>query len=378
MFALEVAAEFTEGTEELVFRLRALCALCGEHFSMSSIPAGMLDGVGRLALVGVAKNCGKTTTLNFLLGSPACAERRVGLVSVGIDGESADLLIGTKKPPIYVERDHWVVTARDALARSSARVEYVESLGFSTPLGEVLVGRVLEPGTIMLAGVRHRGDLHKGIDMLEKHGVDLVIIDGAYGRTVAAKAGLSDALVVSTGAVLSSDVDEICEETAQLVDRLALEPAELTWQRKLLAKAITEKRCLLGGERIEPVELPMKSALLGLRRAGTLWTDMVEAIAIPGLVSDSVIEHLLAAGGAGRVLLVPDGTVLQASARLFARLERRWQVRGLNSARILAVSINPSSVQGHRVDADALAAKLGERWSQFCIFNPLHSAATPA
>lgn len=338
----------------------------------------MLDGVRRLALVGVAKNCGKTTTLNFLLGSTACADRCVGLVSIGIDGESADLLIGTKKPPIHVKRGHWVVTARDALAKSSARVEYVESLGFSTPLGEVIVGRVLEPGTVVLAGVRHRGDLRKGIDVLEKHGVDLVLIDGAYGRTVAAKGDLSDALIVSTGAVLSSDVDEICDRTAQLVERLALEPAEAGWQRELLAEAISQDRCLLGGPEIESVELSAKSALLGLKAAGELWTDEVGAIAIPGLVSDSVVEHLLAVGGAGRMLLVPDGTVLQASARLLGRLERRWKVRALEPARILALSINPSGIQGHRVDADALARKLRERWPQFCIFNPLHSAAAPA
>ncbi|QDG50791.1 hypothetical protein FIV42_08625 [Persicimonas caeni] len=345
---------------------------------MTTIPPNLLDEVSRLALVGVAKNCGKTTTLNFLLGSPACADRCVGLVSIGIDGESADLLIGTKKPPIHVKRGHWIVTARDALAKSTARVEYVESLGFSTPLGEVLVGRVIEEGTVVLAGVRHRGDLRKGIDVLEKHGVDLVLIDGAYGRTVAAKAELSDALIVSTGAVLSSDVDEICARTAQLVDRLALAEVEEDWQRELLGEAISQDRSLLGGQGVEPVELPSKSALLGLKRAGALWTEEIEAIAIPGLVSDSVVEHLLAVTGKGRMLLVPDGTVLQASARRLGRLERRWQVRALQPARILALSINPSGIQGHRVDAAALAHKLRERWPQICVFNPLHSAAAHA
>ncbi len=353
---------------------------------MNDVSAKMLEGIGRLALVGVAKNCGKTTTLNYLLGSPATDGRTVGLVSIGIDGESSDLLIGTKKPPIHVEAGHWLVTARDALTRSSARVEYIDSLGFSTPLGEVVLARVIEPGTVVLAGVRHRGDLEAGLEMLEAHGVDLALIDGAYGRTLAARGDVSDAVVVSTGAILSEDVEVICERTAELVDRLALEPVEADWQERLLRRAIIEGRCLTGGPQIEPVELPARSALLGLRKADDLWRDEIRAVAVPGLVSNSVVEQLLGAPvgspKAVRTLLVPDGTVLQADSRLLGRLlrqsERGWQIRAIEPANVVAISVNPTGIQGHRVDPRALERALVDRWPSICIFNPLHSNAAPA
>ncbi|MFW6057899.1 MAG: hypothetical protein ACOC9W_03485 [Persicimonas sp.] len=358
---------------------------------MSDVTPKMLEGVGRLALVGVAKNCGKTTTLNYLLGSPATDGRTVGLVSIGIDGEASDLLIGTKKPPIHVEAGHWLVTARDALTRSSARVEYVDSLGFSTPLGEVVLARVLEPGTVVLAGVRHRGDLEAALELLEVHGVDLALIDGAYGRTLAARGDVSDAVIVSTGAILSEDVEVICERTAELVDRLALEPVEADWQERLLRRAITQGRCLLGGPQTAPVELPAQSALLGLRQAVDLWRDEIRAVAVPGLVSDSVVEQLLGAPVGQiqsgdpkpvRTLLVPDGTVLHADSRLLRRLlahaGRGWQIRAIEPANVVAISINPTGVQGHRVEPGALGRALAERWPSICIFNPLHSNAAPA
>lgn len=345
---------------------------------MDSLSSDILDGVGRLALVGVAKNCGKTTTLNHLLDCGVCEGRTVGLVSVGIDGETADLLIGTRKPPIRVRPGQWVVTARDALAKSSARVEFAATLGFTTPLGEVVCGRVIEAGSVVLAGMRHRGDLADAVATLEDHGVDLVLVDGAYGRTVAARGALSDAVIVSTGAVLGADVDAIAQKTAALVDRLALAPADPGWQRDLLRKAITEDRCLLGGPGVEAVELAAKSALLGLRRAGDLWRDELLGVAVPGLVSDSVVEQLLGVGGPARVLLVPDGTVLQAAPRLIRRLERRWQIRALDPARVVAISVNPTGIQGHSVDARALYDALHSRWPTTAIFNPLHSAPTPA
>src|SRR5699024_10486695 len=123
--------------------------------------------------------------------SGALKTRTVGMVSVGIDGETKDVLLGSEKPAIWAGAGDWLVTARDALLKSSAQVEYVENLGFSTPLGEVFCARVVQPGEVVLGGLRHRADLLKSCQILESHGVDLVLIDGAYARTVAAGGGAS-------------------------------------------------------------------------------------------------------------------------------------------------------------------------------------------
>ena len=49
----------------------------------------LMHSAGRIAFVGAAKNCGKTTTLNAFVAEASALGRVVGLVSIGIDGQRA-------------------------------------------------------------------------------------------------------------------------------------------------------------------------------------------------------------------------------------------------------------------------------------------------
>lgn len=330
--------------------------------------ADALLATPRVAIVGVAKNSGKTTTLNALL---SLTTRRCGLLSIGIDGEQEDALIGTLKPGIFARRGQLVVTARAALARSSAQVDYIASLGFSTPMGEVFLVEVREPGEVLLAGIRHSADLGLATQLLGAHGAECVLIDGAYGRTIAAHADYSDGFILSTGAILSSSVQEITAHTAALVHALTLAPPALPWHTKLLAAALAQQQCLLGTPAGAQLALPARSALLGLSKARALWRPEHQAIAIPGLVSDRVIEELLAISSpqTPRTLLLPNGTHIKTSPRLFARLRASWDVRARASSALLGLSLNPTHVHGARVDGGALHQALSEALGQVPIFD---------
>lgn len=323
-----------------------------------------------IAVVGVAKNCGKTTTLDYLLTRALEAGEVAGIVSVGIDGETADVLLGTPKPPVVVHRGQLVASARLALEDSTARVEYVASLGFSSPLGEAVVARILADGAVVLAGMRHREDVAKAVDCILEHGAERVLIDGAYGRVMAAHPGVADAVVVSTGAVISPRADVIADKTAAVVERLSLPAIEVDWQRALIERAVEDNRTLLGGPDIEPVELPAKSALVGLPRGRELWSPEIQAIAVPGLVSDRVVSELQRQRPA-RTLLVPDGTVIQGDERLLRKLRRTWDVRALRLAPVVAIAYNPTSVTGAGVRGDHLAQAIRARCPKMPVFDPL-------
>lgn len=336
---------------------------------------GLLDAK-RIAIVGVAKNSGKTTTLNALLKVWHEAHLRgdypeVGLCSVGIDGETADYLIGTPKPPVRVMPGIWVITVQSAVDDSQAHVEFVESLGIETPLGELLIVRVLEPGDMVLAGVRHREDLREVISRLQTHGIERIFIDGAYGRVAAAHGTLSDGVIVSTGAILSPRPDQIIEKTRAMITRLSLPKVVEDWQHALLERAEREDRALLGGPTIPPVPLPARSALVGLPKAQALWTRETTAIAIPGLVSDRVLEMLGRVGGP-RTLLIPDGTALQADATRLARFQKTWEIKVLHRQHVLGISVNPTSIGGWTVPENPLIASMRAIWPEITIFNPFH------
>ena len=273
-------------------------------------------------------------------------------------------MIGTAKPAIWVEPGDWVATA--AGAASSAGIEYVEGLGWSTPIGEAVVGRVREPGKVMLAGMRHLDDVRTACDRLIHHGAERVIIDGAYGRISGADA--ADALIVSTGAVIAPEIEAIVEQTVALTERVCLPRAGDEASRALIEEAIGRDRALIGvvaegGNLQEVRELASASALIGLGRSRDRW-EGAHMIAIPGAVTDRVIEELMALGSHDEVhtLIVPSGAHLHASSLHMARLGKRgWRVLAARSPVLVTISANPTSPQGDRVDGQALCAALRER-----------------
>ena len=57
-----------------------------------------------LSIVGMAKNAGKTTALNYLIEEADDEMIRLGITSTGRDGETSDLVTGTEKPRVYLTR----------------------------------------------------------------------------------------------------------------------------------------------------------------------------------------------------------------------------------------------------------------------------------
>ena len=76
-----------------------------------------------ISIVGMAKNAGKTTALNYLIEEAMDEGLVLGITSTGRDGESSDLVTNTEKPTIFVTEGVLVATARQALLISDAKVE---------------------------------------------------------------------------------------------------------------------------------------------------------------------------------------------------------------------------------------------------------------
>jgi len=55
-----------------------------------------------ISLVGMAKNCGKTTALNQIIMEAMDENLVLGITSIGRDGEKQDIVTYTEKPLIYI------------------------------------------------------------------------------------------------------------------------------------------------------------------------------------------------------------------------------------------------------------------------------------
>lgn len=66
---------------------------------------GLLDKIQEnyktLSIVGMSKNAGKTTALNYLIEEAMDEGVILGITSTGRDGESVDLVTETEKPRIF-------------------------------------------------------------------------------------------------------------------------------------------------------------------------------------------------------------------------------------------------------------------------------------
>src|SRR5258708_31540819 len=79
--------------------------------------------IGRLSLVGLSKNVGKTTTTNHLLetllGEGLYRAQELALTSLGLDGEATDALTGLPKPR-YVPQAGLLVATNPHLITQAA------------------------------------------------------------------------------------------------------------------------------------------------------------------------------------------------------------------------------------------------------------------
>lgn len=162
-------------------------------------------------MVGTAKNTGKTTALVSLLQIAARKNAAVGLTSIGYDGEDLDNLTGLPKPRVFCPAGVLVATASRCLGAGEAVIDDLCPSGRATPLGEVFIGRVVRPGTVVLAGPNETGGLSQVLESFGAAGVDLALVDGAFGRMAPASA--ADAVVLATGAAKTSNLRALVEET---------------------------------------------------------------------------------------------------------------------------------------------------------------------
>ena len=79
-----------------------------------------------LSIVGMAKNAGKTTALNYLIEEAIDEGIVLGITSTGRDGETQDLVTGTEKPRVFLEEDMLVAVPALLYDMADAGLEVIQ------------------------------------------------------------------------------------------------------------------------------------------------------------------------------------------------------------------------------------------------------------
>src|SRR5216684_2383239 len=208
--------------------------------------------IGRLSLVGLSKNVGKTTTTNHLLetllGEGLYRAQELALTSLGLDGEATDALTGLPKPRYVPQAGLLVATTADLMRQAEhegAQIERLQQLPGRTALGPVILARVLQPGRIVIAGPTLLSNLRSSLDLLQALGVRLSIIDGAINRLGAAAPGVTDACILCTGASAAATPELVVEDGTRIfchsivLQRLSARGLDIRVARPIRVLALT-------------------------------------------------------------------------------------------------------------------------------------------
>jgi hypothetical protein len=338
--------------------------------------------VSRLALVGLAKNTGKTEALAALLRECEADGRRVGVTSVGRDGEERDVIDSRiEKPRVRLPGASLVATTDGLLRASGLPHELLEDTGVRTPLGRVLIARLRGPGTIEVAGPSAAADVRAVSDAMLGHGAEQVLIDGAIDRRAASCPDVADGLVMSTGAVLGEDIDDVVSRTLDAIDLVRLARVDDASEGGRRLRALADRAVpMLVGEDSEPALLPARFALTGEveqiaqlldANPGARW------LIVAGALPEAFLRDLAHAAHRRQraiTVVVADSTKVFLSKRGPGWYRRQGvDIQVVNAIALKALTVNPVAPQSHRFDSARLRALLAERIADVPIFDVLHA-----
>lgn len=310
--------------------------------------------VPTLAIVGTAKNVGKTTTMNGLISGFEAQGIRLGLTSVGRDGEDLDMVTDRPKPRITPPPGTLVATAQLSAKRSTARLKEVRPTPFRTAIGPVSIYEVQTVGTVEVAGPVSVSDTRRLVEMLRELGAKQIIVDGAIDRRASASSEVAEGVILATGLALSEDPEEVVTQTI----------AHVAWLRLPTAPfAVPDAAgALLRTETFVP--WPGKSLLeQGAELARWLPEETV-ALVLPGAFTEAMARALLtlrAQALPGLQVIVPDGThVLMGSEVFDALVAAGVRVFASRPIRLIAVTLNPTSPLGASTDPGRFLARMRE------------------
>lgn len=297
-----------------------------------------------LSIIGLSKNCGKTTTLNKIIQILEKENKKVCVTSIGIDGERFDHLFLFEKPKIYLKENFYVVTSIDSIKERDLDFSILKKFGISTSKGDLILIKMEKEGDVELSGPYIGKDLQKVLDELKEYNFDLILIDGAIDRKVSVK--YSDGVILQTGLNIMDKKDEIIEETIFYKEIFSL--PEICDEKKEKIKRVVE-----------------------LDKNKKLYYIDEESLYISGAFTDSVLEEVKM--DKIRKIIVEHPYNIFLSKENFYRLKKFIEFYVLNGIKLLGVSFSSFYQEGFFSldDEEEIFNLLKDKLKPIEIFDPV-------
>jgi hypothetical protein len=214
--------------------------------------------------------------------------------------------------------------------------------------------RVVDSGYVQVAGpviTAHHKKLCQEIFGL---GATLILIDGAIDRKAIAAPDTSDAIILSTGAVLSRSLKKVVEETAHVVGLYTLPLLEPGVIRDQLVPMREEERILLIKEgKIHTTEL--KTGLGAGKYLEQEIDQKAEYLYIPGAFTNSTVADIHPAKLKQITFILKDPTKIFFDVMTWQQLRKKGlTVKVLQNIQVAAITVNPFATSGYAFEHQVL------------------------
>ncbi len=298
------------------------------------------------AIVGLSKNSGKTTFLNWLLSKSNLGN--CGIITTGRDGEELDLVSGNKKPKVIIPNNYYYTTLPHEIIHNSHFLEVIEKLPFNAvgkPLWLVKTHNNIEAEIVGPASVKSQLNLANHI--LEK-GANHIIIDGALDRKSIALSKEIDSLIIVVSPV-AGNLNTIVEKLKKI---FFLTKIPVDKQAVLSSDNI----CLLKDKRI--VELPLKY-LFGNEK--TLLEQVSEfkpnKVYFPGAITEKSFSKIVPMLKKTN-LLIKHPLNLHLTDTQLKKLFELTDITSLIKFHLDGIAVNSYGVNGNNFDCEEMRGKI--------------------
>ena len=309
------------------------------------------------SIVGLEKNTGKTECFNYVLQRLPLENKRVAVSSIGIDGETTDQVTKTAKPEIFLREGVYFGTSEKHYLMKRLSAELLEITNENTSLGNIIIGRALTPGKILLSGPSSTNGLRRWMDEMKKYDIDLTIIDGALSRMSLASPTVSESMILATGAAYSANINTLVQKTAFVVQMINLDLTsednrEVFNDIKNGVWAIDEDDVIHDLKVASSLSININTD--GLKKCKTLF--------VSGALTDNFINHIRQNKLFNETeIVVRDFTKIFLTPMTYnSFVNGKRKITVLQKSKLIAVCVNPTSPNGIVLDSEKLCNALSE------------------
>lgn len=293
---------------------------------------------------------------------PTLQNQKILITSVGLDGEKIDQITSLEKPEIMVFPGMYVLTALDTLEMISGSYEVLRYLPLSSPLGKMVLVRILEKSLCLVGGPSTNKEMLEALQFIDDFGFQQILIDGAFSRK--ANAVISDAIIYVVGSSYHIDPAKVIEDALIDIDFFTL------------AKSSLEDNPSFNDELIQVIDshhhlttYTVSSTLEIDHFFLSLPEDIVEIYLPKALTTSFAIGWMKERQKRPLGLVLKDPFKIQVTRNIFNKLHLyKEDIRYLHQVEVIAVCVNPYSVYQRDMTHYDLKYEL-QRYLKIPVFN---------